>query len=322
MFNGYNLYSLDGKTDSLFLKGELINVDDFKGSWHIRGNRHWEKYLGVEKIEKGITEKAGSYKEPNDFQRNGIAYEFSKLKTEDDINKFANKYGLLGIGTPSYTDAVAENKVRKMLSPKNPLFKPSYSFFTLSHGRSYFEPLEIWWFHIQQIRNLLKLYKTLVNIHNGSENENDIECKVLNIGEKVDGNEGSFYIIEWSDGNPTGCLIHSEPVEKGDFLGIARTVLIRNVNEQTHRSINNIATDIIETNKPPLGFIVQESKTTNYLINAIYYDLWDLISKNEPVYICANPNCKLPFKKVKRQKYCSNACKQEAYRIRKKQKQS
>lgn len=130
------------------------------------------------------------------------------------------------------------------------------------------------------------------------------------------------YIIEWSDGSPTGCLIHSEPVEKGDFLGIARTVLIRNVNEQTHRSINNIATDIIETNKPPLGFIVQESKTTNYLINAIYYDLWDLISKNEPVYICANPNCKLPFKKVKRQKYCSNACKQEAYRIRKKQKQS
>ena len=149
-----------------------------------------------------------------------------------------------------------------------------------------------------------------------------IECKVLNIGEKVDDNEGSFYIIEWSDGSPTGCLIHSKPVEKGDFLGIARTVLIRNVNEQTHRSINNIATDIIETNKPPLGFIVQESKTTNYLINAIYYDLWDLISKNEPVYICANPNCKLPFKKVKRQKYCSNACKQEAYRIRKKQKQS
>ena len=47
------------------------------------------------------------------------------------------------------------------------------------------------------------------------------------------------------------------------------------------------------------------------------FNITSIINNNEPVHICENLNCKLPFKKVKRQKYCSNACKQEAFRIRK-----
>ncbi|MBO1005758.1 hypothetical protein [Pseudogracilibacillus auburnensis] len=318
MYIGNNFYSLDDEFDSLFIKGKLINVkDERQGSWRLRGVKHWAKYLGLDEIKKGVTQSERQGSASNTFQRKGIAYEFSKIKTEKDIHQFANKYGLLGIATPKAQIAMAQQKVIEELSD-SPLFSHITSFFEIEYGKSYFEPLEVWWFYIDQIRKLLKLYKTLTNIHAGSEDKSNIEYNVLNIGQKVESNEKYFYIVEWWDGTNTECLIKSELAESGDFLRIARSVLIDSVNKQTSRGINSLAIEVVETNKPPLGFHVREGKSTEYLINTIYYDLWNLISNNEPVYICSNPNCRLPFQKVKRQKYCTNACKQEAYRIRKK----
>ncbi|MDM5450876.1 hypothetical protein [Peribacillus simplex] len=64
------------------------------------------------------------------------------------------------------------------------------------------------------------------------------------------------------------------------------------------------------------GFKITEERYSNYLLAAIYYDLWQTINDSKNVYLCENKNCQLPFVKSGRKKYCNEACKQEAYRIR------
>jgi hypothetical protein len=300
-----NIYSLDGIMDSSFYKGELIGTKNNENQlWSLR---NWTLLLGLENIDKGIVVKEKSALKKDIFIRKGVAYEFSKLKTDKDINAFAKKYGLLGISTPSPYEARDYHKRKQ-------LFGDSI-YLAIPYGNSNFEPLMIWKFYIDQIRKILKLYKTLVNIHNGTEKEL-IEGNLLNIGVAFDEDDPK-YLIEWWDGTQTGIALYPELVDNGDFLEIARRVLIDSVNYQAKRRSDNIAVDIMETDKPPLGFYVQESRVTPFLINVIYHDLWDLISKNEPVYICENPKCKLPFPKVKRQKFCCDACKSDAYRQRK-----
>jgi hypothetical protein len=313
----YLSYLLDKKGESDFLKGKLINVHevDLRG-YEESALKNWELFLGM-KIHKAVV--IDSAKESSgEFDREGIVYEFAKLKTNEDIGYFANKYGLLGVETPSKEKGLEEQRIRELQKldtslAKDPVFNSALVL--MKSGKSYFEPVEIWKFQIEQIKKLLKLYRTLVNIHAGTE-DNRIECNLLSIGKQIQTEKRLAHYIEWWDGSPTGCLVDSEIAESGDFLRIAREVLVVNVSNQSSlRYVNNIAAEIVETDKPPLGFVVQETRTADYLINAIYYDLWNLISKNEPVSLCDNPACRLPFKKSKR-KHCNDGCKQEAYRIR------
>lgn len=316
-----NLYSLNENVESDFLKGQLIKVSDYHpDSYHLSGLKDWITFLGLESIEIGVTTVETKEGERlTDFKHSGIAYEFSKLKTNNDIHEFASKYGLLGIKTPTTKQAETQQKLRELYKNDEAMLRIfNTAFLELTAGNSFFEPLEVWTYYVEQVRKILKLYKTLVSIHYGTEKdeEDEIESKLLNIGDELKSKSGVSYVVEWWDGTPTGLVSPEETAMKGDFIEIARNVLIHAVNHKTSQHINNFALNIIETNKPPLGFVVQETRTTSFLLNAIYYDLWDLIAKNEPVHICENSNCKLPFKKQKRQKYCSNACKQEAYRIR------
>jgi hypothetical protein len=310
-----NRYSLDGKIQSTYAKGHLIESKDFKhGKWETKGLESWANFLGVDTIKKGISYIWEDFEsDPVDFKRTKIATEFSMLKTEKEIDAFARKYGLLGFSTPKYLTKEQHEWFREKYGISNELF-------FLSQGYPYFEPLEVWYFHIDQIQKILKLYKTLKNIHNGTE-ENNIECNLLNIGEMFVNEKGEKgYYIEWYDGVEASAVVEAEIVEAGDFLEIARIVLIKSVEYLAYKNLKIVATDIIKTDKPPLGFYVQESKTTEHLITAIYYDVWELISNNEPISICENPNCKLPFpkeKKEKRKRYCNDACKSEAYRTRK-----
>lgn len=56
-----------------------------------------------------------------------------------------------------------------------------------------------------------------------------------------------------------------------------------------------------------------ERKVTPFLLTAIYYDLWRIVNRNEPVEEC--DICGNPFQlRRKGSKYCSNACKQRGYR--------
>lgn len=272
---------------------------------------NWKRWSDLFQSEKGVIRDTSKKTfNPSIFNRKGIVYEFSNLKTEKDIEKFATKYGMLGIGTPLIDDGTP----KKLLEQRE-----NFDFESVTAGYSYYEPLEIWFFYIQQINKCLKLYKALVNAHKGEKVE--IEDKILKIGHEfrdIHTNKLIGYWILWHDNRNTGTFIPED--YKIDFIDIGRKVLIENIRYKAMQRIA-INPEIIVTRKPPLGFVLKENKYTPFLITAIYYDLWELIANNEPVYFCENPNCKLPFPKVKRQKYCSNACKQEAYRIRKRQKQ-
>jgi hypothetical protein len=244
------------------------------------------------------------------FNLEGLAWEFSKLKNEKEINEFANKYGLLGISKPGKEEI---NKIKFMRD----LYPDSSYFIDLPIGQSDCEPIELWFFHIKQMQKLLKLYKALVEIQKGEMQESEIEENLLIVKAPLG---GSCQIL-WGDGSWTGATVAAEEIENEDsFLNLARGVLAQRVNLVGNQDIKMFPETIV-TGKPPLGFTIEERKYTPHLIRAIYRDLWHLVSKNEPVHTCKNPNCKLPFKKVKRQQYCTNACKQEAYRIRKKNRQ-
>lgn len=143
--------------------------------------------------------------------------------------------------------------------------------------------------------------------------ESELEENLLIVKDPV----GGSCQISWGDGSWTGVTVAVEEREKdASFLKLARDVLTHNINLVGNQNINSFV-HTLETEKSPLGFTTRKTKYTKHLINAIYYDFWQLVSRNEPVHVCENPSCKLPFKKVKRQRYCSNACKQEAYRVRK-----
>ncbi|WP_071461354.1 hypothetical protein [Bacillus massilinigeriensis] len=240
------------------------------------------------------------------FNPEGLAWDFSKLKNEKEINEFANKYGLLGISTP---DLAKINKIKV----QRDLYSDSSYFIDLPIGYSDCEPIELWFFHIKQMQKLLKLYQALINIQKGEMQESEIEDNLLSVKPPIG---GSCQILWW-DGSWTGFTAAEEELEKEEcFLKLAQGLLAQKVNSIGNQDIKRDPETIV-TGKPPLGFTIKEWCYTPHLIRAIYRDLWHLVANNEPVHICENPNCKLPFKKVKRQKYCSNACKQETYRIRK-----
>lgn len=299
-------YSLDKSIESKF---EIANVKETKQLIGLRSSEFlayqfevWEEIYG--KIEKAIVPILGETSEKKLFNSEGIVFEFAKIKNDSNIQKFANKYGLLGIAGPT-------SETKEMYKQ----FKPE----ELPFEYSYFEPIQIWWYFIEKIRQNLKLYRALVNNHQGGEIE--IEDNILRleaIGEKS--NFTGHYWVNWNDGSRTGIQLNEEEAEELDFVTIARRVLIQNIKTVIERGQILINPEIIETNKPPLGIAIIERKYTPYLITAIYNDFWKMISINQPVHICENPKCKLPFPKIKRQKYCSQACKQEHYRIRQKEK--
>ncbi|MDQ0802588.1 hypothetical protein [Priestia megaterium] len=298
-------YWLDGKEESFFPTASVLeisenNLDELK----INGAKAWLDCLGKHTgrfVSVVPQESMGKIIIPE-----GLAWEFSKLKTEEGINKFANSYGLLGISTPGQAEI---NKVKL----KRDLYSDSSYFIDLPIGQSDCEPIELWRFHIKQMQRILKLYEALISIHKGEMEESELEDKLLAVKEPIG---GSCQILWW-DGSWTGFTADEQEMEKEvDFLKLAQGLLALKVNSIGNQDIKMIPETII-TGKPPLGFTIKEWKYTPHLIRAIYHDLWQVVSNNEPVHICENLNCKLPFKKVKRQKYCSNACKQEAFRIRK-----
>lgn len=298
-------YWLDNLEESFFPTASILeinesNLDELK----IEGAKVWLDCLG--KNTGKFVSVVPRRKMEETFNPVGLAWEFSKLKNEREINGFANRYGLLGISTPGQEEI---NKIKL----QRDLYTDSSYFIDLPIGQSICEPIELWFFHIKQMRRLLKLYKALINIHKGEMDESELEDKLLTVKKPIG---GSCQILWW-DGSWTGFTAPEKEMEKEKgFLELAQGLLALKVNSIGNQDIK-MTPETIVTGKPPLGFTIKEWKYTPHLIRAIYYDLWQLLSKNEPVHICENPNCKLPFKKVKRQKYCSNACKQETYRIRK-----
>lgn len=240
----------------------------------------------------------------------GISTEFSRIKNSNQLIEFASNYGNLGLTIPqTYIDLLKEFK---NLDPSYSV-KPSL-YENAVPGLTYFEPFELWFYQVNKVRKILKLYRALCRHKKGEHAE--IEENILRIGEETKYKKESAYKIEWYDGSPTLVTITESELENTNFYKIGQLVLRKSIERYVSKGIEIKASEIIETEKNNLGFYVLEKKTTQYLITAIYYDLWQLINTNLVVETCENPKCKLPFVKIKRGKYCSDACKQEAYRIR------
>jgi hypothetical protein len=244
----------------------------------------------------------------------GLASEFSKIKNHEQLINFASKYGNLGLPFPSHAwKLLKEVKVWDSEVSMSPLA----AFSNVQPGDSYFEPIELWWHHIKTVRKILKLYRALIRAKKYGETE--IEENVLRIELLPRHPKSNYdaYHINWYDDSWTTVRLTEKQVLNMDFIKIGRLVLQKLIQRFASNGIRITASEIVESPKNDLGFYVLEKKTTPYLITAIYYELWQLINADMVVEICKNPNCKEPFLKNKRSEYCSNACKQEAYRIRK-----
>lgn len=242
------------------------------------------------------------------FNNDGLMSEFAGLKTNKDIEKFSKKYGLLGIQHPE--DAQVNSTSPAIKATVQPWF------IFRNYGFSVLEPIELWHWHINEVQKILKLYHAVRKAKSNELVDEIIEVKMRR------GMFGSLaedrriterYFIYWTNGEEI--FMVPEEFEEKTILEIAQYTLVKILEYHISGGINLGVGDFIF--KPSTkGFMITEKRYTKYLLAAIYYDLWQTINDSKHVYICENKNCRLPFVKSGRKKYCNEACKQEAYRIR------
>ncbi|QDZ80167.1 hypothetical protein [Priestia megaterium] len=224
---------------------------------------------------------------PLEKEIEGIAIKFSSLETNKDILEFSKEYGLLGVLSPFST--------------------------TNNYGFTVFEPIYWWKHHISQIKNLFKLYKMLKKKQK-SQNV-DIIGELLNY--KETNGVGTF---EWNEGGEIPFSLNEEKLNDDELecldeiAGVHILTLL--IKEGLKGAINVDFSDIVRCKDSEIGFRIKEVYSTNYLLGAIYYDLWQLIGSNTEILFCKY--CGRTFTKSGRKKYCNDSCKSMAYKQRKK----
>ncbi|MGE1118334.1 hypothetical protein [Bacillus altitudinis] len=290
------------------LNVEEQNLGPYSENLLLMSIRNWEIALG-RKLNY-VLRLVGREEETKivEFNIDGLLNEFAGLKSKKEIEHFSIKYGLLGIEHPSTEQLDSSFPVLKALLTPEFLFT--------NYGFSALEPIELWEWHIQLVRRILKLYHA---IEKGKPEEyiNDIiEIKLDSghFGTYVDDTKiYERYFVYWTNGEKI--LMLPSDYEEKSMLEIAIYTLSQVLQNCISGGINLETGDIV-FNPSTKGFRVNEERSTNYLIAAIYYELWQVINDSKNVFICANKNCRLPFVKSGRKKYCNEACKQEAYRLR------
>lgn len=242
------------------------------------------------------------------FNNNGLMDEFASLKTIKDIEIFSMKYGLLGIKHP-------ENAQVNSHSPAiMATLQPSIIF--TKYDFSVFEPIELWDWHINEVRKILRLYHTARKANSNEHLYEVIEIKIHSgmFGSIAEDREVTQrYFVHWTNGEDI--LMLPNEFEEKSILDIARYTLAKILESRISGGINLEPGEVISDTLTK-DFKISEQRYSRYLLAAIYYDLWQTINNSKNVYLCENKNCRLPFVKSGRKKYCNEACKQEAYRIR------
>ncbi|MEN6460820.1 MAG: hypothetical protein ABFC94_05540 [Syntrophomonas sp.] len=211
----------------------------------------------------------------------GIALEFSRLNSMKKINDFAEKYGLLGI--TENDDIIVPNNVR------------FYENESIKWGECWYEPLSIWKIHISRVQQLIHVYNKL---RKGTE----IKLEYSNLGDNL------LVTLPGVISLFTPISTEEEPQ--------AAALLIHGITQSLEAGIDISFSSIMPVKNSAIGYRAIERKQTKYLLAAIYYDLWQMVSDEEPVYYCQNPDCGLPINKSGRNKYCNDACKTAAYEKR------
>ncbi|PGR96905.1 hypothetical protein COC61_11040 [Priestia megaterium] len=242
------------------------------------------------------------------FNNNGLMNEFAGLKTIKDIEAFSKKYGLLGIQHPE------SEQVNSRFPEVKATLQPSFIF--RNYGFSVLEPIELWQWHINEVQKILRLYQAVRKASSDELIDEVIEIKMRRgmFGSLAEDREiMDRYFIYWTNGEEI--LMIPEDFEEKPILEIAQYTLAKILESHISGGVNLGVGDFIS--KPSTkGFMITEERYTRYLLTAIYYDLWQTINESKHVYICENKNCRSLFVKSGRKKYCNEACKQEAYRIR------
>ncbi|MEH7373307.1 hypothetical protein V7156_28215, partial [Priestia megaterium] len=156
-------------------------------------------------------------------------------------------------------------------------------------------------------------YKMLKKKH---KNQNiDIIGELLNY--KEGNGVGTF---EWNKGGKIPFYLKEEELSDEEFEHLDEIagahILTLLVRERLKGAINVDFSDIIKCESSNIGFRIKEVYSTDYLLGAIYYDLWQLISNDVEVLFCKY--CGRTFTKSGRKKYCNDSCKSMAYKQRKK----
>lgn len=296
LINTYGLGSREKNTESYFYsavvqsrefilkENNFVKVNELK-LWEEDCNEEFDFYV-VNSFESSIFK--------NTFTYQGLVSEFSKIQDKEGVEEFAAKYGLLGLET-------LEN-----IHFRGTKYDYGHLFITL-------EPLKLWLEEAETVRKTLKLYHTLKKCRN---NPDFIVDESLFTFRKSDLHD-DLYLVFW-DGIGHKNDYSSEELDKMSTEKLLREILINSISFYIDQFVN-VEAKIVESSKKSLGFYVTEIPNTHYLLTAIYYDLWKALGENVNVELCMNPECNLPFIKNKRQEYCSNSCKQQAYRLRKQQ---
>ncbi|MDI6709474.1 MAG: hypothetical protein QME76_02100 [Bacillota bacterium] len=221
----------------------------------------------------------------------GLASIFTAIKTDRELDAFARRYGLLGVD---------------MLDPK----KFEELGFVTSWGHVLAEPVAVWRYHIENVRRLLKLYRALRDYNLKKIVFERQFLRIRQLGGLPKGWEPEWQIFWAQDNSQMGFSQGAEP----DEHQAAVIVLMQQLQKNLHGGIQIEIERAVPSKDAVIGFRFVETRSTTYLLAAIYHDLLELISENRPVAVCAN--CGLPFAKQGRGKYCCNACKQAAYRLR------
>lgn len=217
----------------------------------------------------------------------GVAVKFASLETNKDIIEFAKEYGLLGVLNFSYRN--------------------------VDYGLTVFEPLYWWRLYINHVKRLLKLYEILKKKHKNQSI--DIIGELVNYKE-----ENGMITFEWIEGGNFSFYFNEEKINDDELENIdaiaGAYILTTSVKDVLRSAINVDFSDIIRSKDSEIGFRIKEVYSTDYLIGAIYYDLWNLISNDVEIVFCQH--CGRTFTKSGRKKYCNDSCKTMAYKERKK----
>lgn len=318
MKSSYNLSNGTVKVSSNFNSGVLRPKELYwKEGKYLFAERIFESWDSIYKnIDSYIVDSNAYSAHAEAFEFKGLATKFSRLRNAEDIKEFASQYGMLGFTSPSPEKAAAYLKTGNLSSLD-------------LHTPSVIEPINIWMDAIAQVKRLLQLYRALVKLHRRqidmveenlltnriiSETQNDtFHFGTLSIDYEVT----NYYNVCWVNGPQTNVFLDEISLVSMKPEEIYRKVLIDEITKMIDRSNVVISPKIIHSPKAALGMNIIEVPYTSFLITAIYYDLWRMLSKETQIEICANDECNLPFMKSKNQIYCSDACKQAAYRQRK-----
>lgn len=230
----------------------------------------------------------------------GLMSEFSRLNTEEDINRFAATYGLLNI--------VEENHGGELLK---------------KYGFSIFEPISIWWDEIKKVRRLLRLYRAIKKrVVCGGDNE--IEGKIFYFPKRSDMarwvDDDTPTLISYNTDTNTAQAGYRVIMEGEDpELITAIAILSHTIKEKMEEGVHLDFSDIRPSKTACAGFRITPHHSTFYLLAGIYFDLWRVISLQKEVITCQNPQCGLLFEKRGKRRYCSDSCRQQAFRISKKE---